>query len=93
MFPSPIHERLLAGDRYWHAVIMALISVVLIGLVFSTWRIIETNRWLQEHRDYIRSRDERWEKHIQMVENHIRNEERMIEALKPDVRSRPGGRE
>jgi cell division protein FtsL len=66
-----VHERVLTADRYWRAVITALAIVVAIVLMFSTWRILETSRWLQDHRAYIRERDSRWEPFMQSIEAHL----------------------
>ena len=69
--PVKVHERLMAGDRYWHAVMLTLISVVVITAAFSGLRMIQMGAWLQAHTAYVRERDARWEPFLRQIEDHL----------------------
>lgn len=56
--------------------------VIVIVLFYCAWRIQITQQWLYDHRQYIQSRDERWEAAERRIEEtqilileHIRREE------------------
>lgn len=83
-----IRENILAGDRYWHAVVLTLASIVAITLVFSTWRIMETSRWLQDHRAYIRDRDARWEPFMEQIEAHLSRQDADYRVIRDHLERR-----
>ncbi len=63
-----VHET----ERYWLAIIVSLITIVILNSAFVTWRVLATSAWLQYHMAYVRERDSRWEPFMESIESHLK---------------------
>lgn len=59
------------SDRSFNLSMLLALSIVIIALVFGSWRIWQTSTWLKEHRAYIQQRDARWDPFIHHIEDHL----------------------
>lgn len=54
----------------WLTVIGGMITIIIV-LVYCGWRIQITQEWLEEHRNYVRTRDQRWDPLIRELQDHL----------------------